>query len=386
MKAEMVVGGDAFVSQIGWVAIPRSDLSGWNDRLLSTDAHYRQYPYWCEPYENEGNFTPRFYVYRSNLGDAAYVCILERKALGIKFGLVFRGPVALGPEPLSDHILQDLFKFARESSFVFLRITNRSERITQQLLRLPNTEQVESFPFYRDPPRSLIVTQAETDEATLSSFQTVARRNIRAAEKAGYVIERSDSPDDYAKVWPMFERLSERKGFDLSNRNLAAWLEVVENARKQGCSTLFSASLDGICVSAIHLLRYGQMTEFMLGALDLSLLGKNPSPSALLHWTAMREAYRSGSKYYNLGGPGDGVRNKVYPFKRKFRPEFLQAEPPVTVKLDHFKYRLWDLAVLKVWLGLRTQIRRVAGKGSDIFNMTLEKFRERSVHNDGTED
>jgi len=357
----------------GWTPIPSVDVSRWNDKLLTTDAHYRQYPYWCEPYRRSGKFMPRFYSYSTKLGEVAYVCILEGRVAGMKFGLIFRGPVALGNERLSNDTIRDLLNLAMEDGYAFLRFTHQSETVFEQLLSFENSRQVESLPFDRDPPKALIITQADTDAAMLGSFQTVARRNIRAAEKAGYVIRRSDSPEDYGNVWPMFERLAETKGFDLTNRKLDAWLDVIEAASEHGCSALYTASLDGVCVSAVHLLRYGPTAEFMLGALDLELLGKNPSPSALLHWTAMRDLYRSGCRYYNLGGPGDGVRNKVYQFKRKFRPEFRQTPPAITIVLNPLVYGCWDFAVLKGWLGLRRQVRRVLGKSKDIIQRTIKK-------------
>ncbi|MFN0279979.1 MAG: lipid II:glycine glycyltransferase FemX [Pyrinomonadaceae bacterium] len=370
-ESEMVNNGS--IISMGWAVIEDVDLPSWSEKLLSTDAHYRQYPYWCEPYQDAGGFKPKYYSYRTPHGDAAYVCVLERNFAGIKFGLVFRGPVAVGAHTVSDQIINDLCAVAKKNGYAFLRFTHRNEDFIDSLLRLPESRQVESFPFDRDPPKSLIVTFAETDEETFNSFQPVGRRSIRVAEKAGFVISKSDSVEDYRKIWPMLERLSERKSFALSNRNLDAWIQIIENARNQNCSMLYTASLDGVCVSAIHLLRYGQTVEFMLGALDVGLLGKNPSPSALLHWHAMRDFYNAGCKYYNLGGPGDGVRNKVYQFKRKFHPELKQSPPAVTVVLDPFKYRCWDLAVLKGWLGSKRQIERVQAKSKQIFQRTFSK-------------
>lgn len=358
----------------GWTNIAWADLPAWNERLDTTQAHYRQYPYWCASHKLEGIFIPRFYSFNTESGVVAYVCILEGSVAGVKFGLIFRGPVAVGDELLSDNVMQELLNLAKDMGYAFLRISHQSKAIFEQLSSFENVLHRESFPFYRDPPKALIVEQADTDASMLRNFQSIARRNIRAGEKAGFVICRSDSPDEYREMWPMFERLAKKKGFDLTDRSLDAWLDVIEAAREHGCSVLYTASLNGVCVSAIHLLRYGSTVEFMLGALDLELLGENPSPSALLHWTAMRDQYRSGCKYYNFGGPGDGITNKVYQFKRKFRPELRTAQPPVTVVLNPFAFAIWDLVVLKGWLGLSRQVRRVRGKGRTFYHRTREKL------------
>lgn len=359
----------------GWLPISQADLVGWNSKLLSTDAHYRQYPFWCGPYQRTGFFTPRYYSYRTRAGAAAYVCILERKVCGIKLGLVNRGPVVLGGDLLSDEALRDLLSLGKTNGYAFMRFTHSDKSATERLLQCKGARQQESFPFYRDPPKSLIVTQLEQDTAMLATFQPVARREIGYAEKAGFCIHPSDSLEAYRKVWPMFGQLADRKGFHLTDRRLDDWLDVIEAARKHGCSQLYTASLGGVCVSAIHLLRYGQTVEFMLGALDVRLLGDNPSPSALLHWRAMRDFHRDGCRFYNLGGPGDGVHNKVYPFKRKFRPELRVAEPPVTIVLNPGAYRCWDLFVLKGWLGSKRIAKAGFHKGKRAVNQLFSKPR-----------
>ena len=37
-----------------WTLIPQQEVDDWNRRLVATDAHFRQYPYWHEPYRQIG--------------------------------------------------------------------------------------------------------------------------------------------------------------------------------------------------------------------------------------------------------------------------------------------------------------------------------------------
>jgi hypothetical protein len=356
-----------------WVPIQECELSNWNSRLLKTNSHYRQYPYWCEAHRENSYLTPRYFKYTDGSNDLAYIAILEGVVASIKFGLVFRGPVKLSDRVQSVQLIDDLQRICKERNYVFLRITHNCREDVHHLSSLENARQVESFPFYRDPPKSLIIKQNESDQETLGTFQSIARREIKQAKERAFDICTSDLIEDYERVWPMFENLADRKGFLLSSHSRDFWSAVVQGARRAGLSKLYTAIHRDRCVGAVHLLRYGRTAEFMLGALDVAALGKNPSPSGLIHWKAMRDFYRQGCDLYNLGGPGDGVKNKVFQFKRKFRPTLVTAEPPVTLIYDFARYRCWNLLVLNGWMGVRRQAERIYSKSLDLGGALLAR-------------
>jgi hypothetical protein len=176
----------------------------------------------------------------------------------------------------------------------------------------------------------------------LAKFQPVCRYEIRAALRAAYEIRVSDSAQDFATLWPMFERLYERKGFR-SFRPLAGWMEMISRASAIKCARIYSASQGARTVQAILVVRDARRAEYMLGALDVEQLGKNPSPACLLHWHAMQDVRRLGCTAYDLGPPS----GPVYQFKRKFRPVSHVPPQPVTIATSPLLYRLWTT------LGLR---------------------------------
>jgi len=337
-----------------WTLIPQQEVDDWNRRLVATDAHFRQYPYWHEPYRQIG---ARVYylVYKVDAIPIFYAAMVLRGWTRLPFGLVQRGPVSLihGVQPTRE-ILMALGQVAKSLGCIGLRFTHSDPQVMQLASSLPGSVRRELCPFYRDPPRSLFVIQHESDAATQTAFQPVARREIKAAIRAGYEIRVSDAPDALADAWPMLESLASSKKFKLSDRPRSGWLEMMEIARRHDCARLYSACLNGRCVEHILVARYGAIAEYLLGALDVAALHGAPSPSCLIHWTAMREFYRQGCTVYNLGGPGNvNIGNTVYQFKRKFRPTLFTADPPVTLALRPAICRLWIDVCLRTFSSYR---------------------------------
>jgi lipid II:glycine glycyltransferase (peptidoglycan interpeptide bridge formation enzyme) len=174
------------------------------------------------------------------------------------------------------------------------------------------------------------------DEATmLSRFQTVARRNIKQAREAEYVISVDHEPQAMRKAWPAFESRSAHKG--ISYRALDTYMRMMREAEPHGAAHLYTAWLQGKPIAAILILRDCTTAHYFLGTIDTEALGDAPSPACLLHWHAMRHAAEMGSAFYNLGtrsGP-------VYTFKAKFRPVEHTHPQPLTLEVTPPLYRLW---------------------------------------------
>lgn len=342
-----------------WSEVARDEIADWNRRLLQTDASYRQYPYWTEPYRKAG-YSLRYLVCGERQNPIAYVCVVTRALSRFKIGLVQCGPVSLSSQPLSAGALQGLAFWAMSQRYVFLRCTHSDADTLSALASAGRIEQVESYPFHRDPQNKLLVKQSDRDEEMLASFQPVARYEIRAAVRAGYEIRMSDQPGELEQVWPMFQGLAARKGFELSNRGLQDWIQVFHLAREQGCARLYTAWLDGDLIQSVFVLRYGSTAEYMLGALDIEKLKRRVSASCLIHWRAMRDFHEAGCDYYNLGGPGRV--DQVFQFKRKFHPVLSSNPAPLTLVLNEKLYGVWSTMVLRTYLPWRSRARRVISR------------------------
>ena len=323
----------------GWSVIAPDALPRWNARLLQTRASLFQYPYWNEPLRAL-HFAPRYLAYEAGGRQLAYACVLGIGVPGARVGLVQRGPVSLAPDDaLRAGALGDLARWARRAGFAFLRFTHDDPAVLDEVAAVGGeggAERVDAFPFYREPQEELVVEQQADDAAVLAGFQPIARRNLRRAADVGFRLESSADPGTLARVWPLFEGLARRKR--LSFRPQASYRDLVALARPHDGACVHVAHLGDTPVQALLVVRDRDTAHYISGALDTVALGDTPSPSVLLHWHAMRDAYRRwGASRYDLGTrSGD-----VYPFKRKFRPVERRCPPPVTLPCNDTLLRLW---------------------------------------------
>lgn len=325
--------------QSSWHEIPNDTIDKWNQLLLDTNASYRQYPYWNEPYRKQ-HFSPHYLVYGSRDHPEAYACVVSIGVAGIRIGLVQSGPVSLnGSVSVDVDVATGLVKWAKQRGYIFLRFSNSDPELLDAVASATSSVRLDAFPLYQAHRYNLLVRQVDNDDEMLASFQKICRYEIRTAARAGYEIRASDSTEELARVWPIFEATARLKGFRLSSRPLSGWIDLLQRTRAHQLARLYSAYLDGQCIQSIFVIRYGKTAEYMIGALNLETLQGRASPSCLLHWHAMRDFYRNGCDLYNMGGPG----SIVYQFKRKFHPVLMVDPEPVTVRIRPSLYRLWSL-------------------------------------------
>ena len=324
-----------------WREIPRKELSSWNEYLLQTSASVFQYPYWSEPFRRM-HFSPRYLVYGSSNQFKLYVCILTIGIPGFRIGLVHRGPVSLVPGfAVSRSALQDLRRWAKSRGCIFLRFSHSDHNVLRQIGLLESAETVDPFPFYRDANEELWVEHLGGDTKTMFSFQPVARRKIKKASKAGYRLEFDDSPETFAEVWPLFQALGTRKKFRF--RPLASYLELIKLGNPHKCVRVYTAHLGSKLAEAILIIRDSTAAYCISGALDIEAIKDVESPSCLLHWSAMRDFFHEGIRYYNLGSKSGAV----YQFKRQFRPVIKNNPSPVTLIINRPAYLFWSKVVLR---------------------------------------
>jgi hypothetical protein len=340
-----------------WRRISRAQIDNWNETLLHTAGSYCQYPFWTEPYRRMG-FRPVYLSYENGSVPTAYVCIQSLGIPGFRIGIVQNGPVSLQADaPIDDKMLRSLATWARRAGYMFVKFSHRNPDILRSIVSLPSGKAVNPFPFFGAINEGLVVPLRESEDEMLASFQPVARYEIRTATRAGYEIRAAATPQDFTDIWPMIERLSERKGFHVY-RPLAGWCDMLAGALPHKCAHVYTARIDGKIVQAILIVRDGRTSEYMLGALDVEALGGRPSPACLLHWRAMRDAYAFGCTAYDLGPPS----GPVFQFKRKFRPTADNPASPVTLATSRIRYWLWTKLILRTAVPLWPRFRSLLTK------------------------
>ena len=341
-----------------WTETRPAEVAEWNMRLLNTEASYMQYPYFSESYRRL-HFQPNYLAWYDERNCDAYVCILTVGVAGLRVGIVPRGPISLNGMRLPDHALQALYIWAKRNHYVFLRFTHSDAELLDRIATVGPSERRDGFPLYTDTgaaDHELVVNQLPDDAQMLASFDREARRKIRRASEVGYTIEVDDAPEFLQSVWPLFMSCAKRKGFELY-RPPDAYMEIVRLARPYKCVRIYIASLRGVPVEALFIIRDRSTAFCYLAALQLDRLQGKPSPSVLLHWRAMRDLYHEGCRYYSFG-PGEGG---VGQFKMLFSPQRVTYPPPVTLIINQPLYDLWSVvkpSLLGVWPTLKLWIAK----------------------------
>ena len=275
----------------------------------------------------------------------AFVSVL---ALGFgrrRVGLVREGPVWLRDldGATTTACLESLVAELRRRGYLLACFTSLDAGALARIERLAPSNRDGLFAFPIAEPESLVVPQAASDEETARGFAPVARRDIRKAERAGFVVESADSDEALRVAWPIWMKVHRFR--NLYGRSRASWRRLLERARALGTVRIYTASIDGRPVQSILVVGAGSRATYVIGALDREALADRPSPSCLLHFRAMRDAFAHGCTLYDLGSRS----GPVHRFKSKFRPEERTLPTPVNLVLEPATYQLvsWLLPRLR---------------------------------------
>ena len=328
-------------TSLTWHPVAPGEFAGWDRRLFATEASFLQYPYW-----NESTTSWRLRSSYLSCGPPcdplSFVCVLTLGFGRLRVGLVREGPVWLHAidEATKAACLESLLVELRRRGFVLVGFGGAD---AEAVTRLAPSNRDRLFPFPIVEPESLLVLQAATDEETASTFAPVARRDMRKAEAAGFVVEQADTAEALAAAWPIW--MTVHRFRNLYGRSRSSWLRLLEAARALGMVRIYTASFGGQPVQSILVVRAGSRATYVIGALDREALGERPSPSCLLHFRAMRDSFARGCTEYDLGSRS----GPVYRFKSKFRPRERALPAPVNLVLEPAVYPLvsWLLPRLR---------------------------------------
>ena len=327
-----------------WSEIPAEELPKWSLRLAQEEnVSIRQHPV----------FNQRFRrvlakpVYLKCVGpsgdESGFACVLSFGCAGLKCGVVIDGPQGLGGRSPGGQQASALVDWFRSHGFAFVRLSHRDPQTVELFSSLPGSALENPLPFIPRYGGDLVIGLKADDKKILSGFQQIARRDIKHATEAQCEVNRTSDPEEFRKLGPVFLGRAQKKGFRIGK--LDAYFSMFKESPQEDIVRLYTASYSGQPVYAVVFLRDCSTFHYLLGALDSDALGGNPTPSCLLHWTAMRDYRGLGCSWYNIGRPAGPVST----FKRKFRP--VEASQPrcVTLILKPVAYRLWLRLVLP-WL------------------------------------
>ena len=318
-----------------WEETPEDQLSTWDRRLQSSGACFHQYPYWIDS-QASWRLRTSYLMGILNNEPVAFVGLLRYGFLRLRIGLVREGPVWLRDldDDSIDAMLQSLAAALRDRGFVAVSFTHQDARLLSRISQQAPSNRDSLFSFPVDERESLCVAQSDTDEATAATFAPVARRNIRRAVEAGFDIECPPVVEALNRAWPVWQKAHQQPYLHgRSRRNTAA---LLRRASEFDALRLYLASRGGVTIQAILVAIAGGRATYVLGGLDRDALGRDPSPSCLLHFRAMRECHGLGCAEYDLGSRS----GPVHRFKLKFRPVERQRALPVNWVLEPAAYEI----------------------------------------------
>ncbi len=338
---------------IMWSEIPRQNLSAWNEILLTTDTSLYQYPFWNEPHRPLLLF-PRYLVWGNQARPLAFVSVLTVGFGPFKVGLVFRGPICIHSSCARCRLATtELVEWAREHGYMFIRFTHSDSQVLRQLAVSGHAEDFDAFPYFLDYPvlsPDYVVAQHEDEEQTLAGFDREVRRKLRRASEMGYEIRTDDSADALAAAWHLYLDCARRKQFRIE-RPLSVYMETIRQARPHGCVGVYSAYLNGKLVGSNLVFRDATAAHSHIAAFD----PEHRHAAVLLHWHAMRDMYRRGTRFYNMG-PGPGT---LAQFKQQFCEQPVSYPAAMTVVLNEPLFKIWRKTIFPVAKTLRPTLRKI---------------------------
>jgi hypothetical protein len=260
---------------------------------------------------------------------------------------------------LTDEAVSSLYAWAKAHRYVFLRFSHSDAGLLARLASLPSAQRLDAFPLYPGYAATgfeLVIDEKGDDQAILAGFHREARRQIRRALDAGYVVHSSDGPEHVAEAWAIIAACSRRKRFTL-HWPVELYLAMTGLARPHKCARTYTVYSEGRAIGAAFLVRDRDTAVALRAGAEL----KKPSCSALMHWVAMRDMFRAGVRHYSFGP----VSPPVSRFKDRFSPRRVLCPPPVTVEIVPRFCRIWytilsclvAMAPALRWLGRTVVVR-----------------------------
>jgi len=337
-----------------WIQMRDIDeIRDFNKVLFKTDATIYQFPYWNNSLEFP-LLKPTYLKCMESGELQGYLSLCEVGLPGLKFCTIHHGPITLNRA--EDKLLWISLMKVLERKYAFAKFAPRNSEDLEQIksLKQYRIENVNSFPFHTPLSECLVVAQESDDEAMLYKFGETARRLIRKAERIGYKIRYDNSPKSFEEAWPLYQKLSETKGF--SFRPSKSYVRLIQEAAESDLVRIYSAYYGKDLIQSILVVLDGRMAWYMSGALDVTKIFQNTTPSFFLHFRAMRDLYHEkGLTLYNLGSKS----GKVFEFKSRFNPASFHFPPSLTVVFNPFLFKMYSESVLRFRKKIKRRIKKV---------------------------
>jgi peptidoglycan pentaglycine glycine transferase (the first glycine) len=150
------------------------------------------------------------------------------------------------------------------------------------------------------PPRTIVVDIAPTEDIILAQMRSKTRYNIRLAERKGVTVHEG-TVDDAAAFYALMTETGSRDEFGIHSE--AYYRRVFELFLPTGHTALLMAEVEGELVAALVVFALGTRAWYLYGA--SSERHREKMPPYALQWTAIRWAKARNCTSYDLWGIPD---------------------------------------------------------------------------------
>ncbi|MEI6289455.1 MAG: peptidoglycan bridge formation glycyltransferase FemA/FemB family protein [Chloroflexota bacterium] len=264
--------------------------------------------------------------------------------------------IAYAPKPifgsnisiLTQAMLQEIDALCRKKHAIFLKIEPDAWDDDESIDLAENPWQFKSAAYNIQPPRTVVIDLAGSDDEILLRMKQKCRYNIRLAEKKNIIVR---SWNDLEGFFKLMQVTGGRDGFGV--HSLDYYRKAYDLFAPSGSVELLLAEFEGRPLAALMIFACGERSWYLYGASNDQ--ERSRMPAYLLQWHAIKWAQARGCKTYDMWGVPDESESVleaqfenrhdglwgVYRFKRGFGGRVVRAAQSLDRVYIPLLYRLY---------------------------------------------
>jgi len=223
-------------------------------------------------------------------GDSGVQILFRELPLGFTIGYLPK------PLPGSEQLIPEIDRVCHQKRAIFLKI--EPDAWQNSLTPMGEGRGVRESPHNIQPPRTIIVSLAGSDDEILARMKQKCRYNVRLAEKKGITVRAWDDLEGFHRLMQV---TGGRDGFGV--HSLAYYKKAYEFFHPTAMAELLVAEFESKPLAALMVFALGKRAYYLYGASTDE--ERNRMPTYLLQWEAMKWAKQHGCTEYDLWGVPD---------------------------------------------------------------------------------
>jgi hypothetical protein len=290
--------------EIRWTAV--RDPARWDELLAAVGGHPLQSALWGQAKALEGVDSA---CWLASLGERpVFMARVEarRKPLVGDIAWIPKGPAVLDTPRAADLTSRFLTRLAADGF---------SLCVAAPYLLHPGLVEDQAASRLEPPTRTVLVDLERGRDPVFAGMHGEWRYAVRAAQRAGVVIEQSVEPADLEAFYDLCRSVSERKSFELPGSPGLMRALLVPSVPTAAQARLFVARLGAKVIAGALVMRVGTALHYMWGATDRAHAKVRAGES--LQWAVMSWAIDAGCKRYDMEGIDPQTNPGGDAFKRR---------------------------------------------------------------------